>query len=145
MPARLAILKRPIVFTNGCFDILHRGHVTYLEQARSLGESLVVGVNSDESVRQLNKGSKRPLNTLDDRMAVLAALMAVDIVVPFNQVTPMELIKQVRPDYLVKGGDWAPDKIVGADFVISSGGIVQSIPIKFRRSTTGLVDRIREG
>lgn len=141
---RLAVLPRPIVFTNGCFDILHRGHVDYLEQAAALGSSLVVGVNSDDSVKRLDKGSDRPFNGLDDRMAVLAALGCVSLVVPFDEDTPLDLIRRVRPDHLVKGGDWAPEQIVGADFVSQSGGQVHSIPFRFERSTTDLVRRIRE-
>jgi rfaE bifunctional protein nucleotidyltransferase chain/domain len=141
---RLAVLPRPIVFTNGCFDILHRGHVDYLEQAAALGSSLVVGVNSDDSVKRLDKGSDRPFNGLDDRMAVLAALGCVSLVIPFDEDTPLNLIRRVRPDHLVKGGDWAPEQIVGADFVSQSGGQVHSIPFRFDRSTTDLVRRIRE-
>ena len=143
LPARLAALARPVVFTNGCFDILHRGHVAYLEEAAALGQSLVVGVNSDASVRRLDKGRDRPVNPLDDRMAILAALACVALVVPFEEDTPLELIRLVRPDYLVKGGDWTPDKIVGADVVQSYGGRVHSIPFRFERSTTDLLRRIR--
>jgi rfaE bifunctional protein nucleotidyltransferase chain/domain len=143
LPARLAQLARPVVFTNGCFDILHRGHVAYLEEAAALGKSLVVGVNSDASVRRLDKGGDRPVNPLDDRMAVLAALGCVSLVTPFDDDTPLELIKRVRPDHLVKGGDWTPDRIVGADFVKSGGGRVHSIPFRFDRSTTELLRRIR--
>ncbi|MDH3406270.1 MAG: adenylyltransferase/cytidyltransferase family protein, partial [Gammaproteobacteria bacterium] len=117
LAARLAQLARPIVFTNGCFDILHRGHVAYLEEAAALGKSLVVGVNSDASVRRLEKGQNRPVNPLDDRMAVLAALGCVSLVIPFDDDTPLALIKQVRPEHLVKGGDWPSEKIVGADVV----------------------------
>ena len=141
--ARLAQLARPVVFTNGCFDILHRGHVAYLEEAAALGKSLVVGVNSDASVRLLEKGRDRPVNALDDRLAVLAALGCVSLVTPFEDDTPLELIKRVRPDHLVKGGDWAPDKIVGADVVNGYGGKVHSIPFRFDRSTTELLRRIR--
>lgn len=140
---RLGELERPIVFTNGCFDILHRGHVDYLAQARKLGQSLVVGVNTDASVRRLNKEPSRPLNCLEDRMAVLAALTAVDLVVPFDQDTPLDLIKQIGPDHLVKGGDWEPSRIVGAEVVKARGGKVHSIPVVFQRSTTDLIDRIR--
>jgi rfaE bifunctional protein nucleotidyltransferase chain/domain len=143
LPARLAQLARPVVFTNGCFDILHRGHVSYLEEAAALGGSLVVGVNSDASVRRLDKGGDRPVNPLDDRMAVLAALGCVTLVTSFDDDTPLELIKRVRPDHLVKGGDWTPEKIVGADFVQSRGGQVHSIPFRFDRSTTELLRRIR--
>jgi len=141
--ARLAALARPVVFTNGCFDILHRGHVAYLEQAAALGQSLVIGVNSDASARRLNKGENRPINTLDDRMAILAALGCVSLVVPFEDDTPLELIRRVRPEHLVKGGDWTPDKIVGADIVKNYGGQVHSIPFRFKRSTTDLIRRIR--
>ena len=143
LAARIARLPRPIVFTNGCFDILHRGHVTYLEEAARLGRSLVVGVNSDVSVGRLDKGSGRPFNALDDRMAVLAALASVTLVVPFDEDTPLALIKAVRPDHLAKGGDWAPDKIVGAEFVRAHGGAVHSIPFRYQRSTTDLIRRIR--
>ena len=140
---KLGELGRPIVFTNGCFDILHRGHVAYLQQAARLGKSLVVAVNSDASVRRLNKDSDRPFNILSDRLAVLAALQSVDMVIAFDEDTPMELIRMIRPDHLVKGGDWIPENIVGADFVRSTGGKVHSIPIEFNRSTTELIDRIR--
>jgi len=143
LEARLATLTRPIVFTNGCFDILHRGHVTYLAEAAALGKSLVIGVNTDDSVRRLDKAPDRPFNTLDDRMAVLAALRVVDIVVPFDEDTPLELIKIVRPDHLVKGGDWRIAEIVGNEFVSSYGGEVHSIPFRYQRSTTDLVKRIR--
>jgi rfaE bifunctional protein nucleotidyltransferase chain/domain len=143
LAARAAALPRPLVFTNGCFDILHRGHVTYLEEAAQLGRALVIGVNTDASVRRLAKGDDRPVNPLDDRMAVLAALGCVALVAPFDEDTPLELIKIVRPDHLVKGGDWAPEKIVGNDFVRSYGGHVHSIPFRFERSTTALLNRIR--
>jgi len=143
LAARLATLAHPIVFTNGCFDILHRGHVAYLEEAAQLGQSLVIGVNTDESVRALDKGSDRPVNPLEDRMAVLAALGCVSLVVPFAEDTPLELIKLVKPDHLVKGGDWVPERIVGNDFVRSYGGQVHSIPFRFDRSTTALLTRIR--
>lgn len=143
LAAALARLPRPLVFTNGCFDILHRGHVTYLEEAAALGASLVVGVNSDASVRRQNKGADRPINPLADRLALLAALGAVALVVPFEDDTPLSLIKQIRPDHLVKGGDWAPDRIVGAAEVQGWGGQVHSIPFRFQRSTTDLLRRIR--
>jgi D-glycero-beta-D-manno-heptose 1-phosphate adenylyltransferase len=143
LAARLAQLARPVVFTNGCFDILHRGHVAYLEEAAALGKSLVIGVNSDASVRRLDKGQDRPVNPLDDRLAVLAALGCVSLVIPFEDDTPLELIRLVRPEHLVKGGDWTPDKIVGADFVKRYGGQVHSIPFRFDRSTTELLRRIR--
>ena len=143
LPARLASLARPRVFTNGCFDLLHRGHVTYLAQARDLGACLIVAVNDDESVRRLNKAPDRPLNPLADRMAVLAALESVDLVTWFCEPTPLSLIELIRPDVLVKGGDWAVEKIVGADRVLARGGRVHSIPFQFDRSTTALVAQIR--
>ncbi len=136
-------LRRPLVFTNGCFDVLHRGHVTYLAQARALGASLVVGVNSDASVRRLGKGDGRPVNSQDDRMAVLAALESVSLVVLFDEDTPLELILACKPDVLVKGGDWAPDRIVGAAEVQGWGGTVHSIPFLHERSTTALLSKIR--
>lgn len=141
--ARIAALARPIVMTNGVFDLLHRGHVTYLEQARGLGASLVVAVNSDESVRRLGKGSDRPLNPLADRMAVLAALAAVDLVVPFDTDTPRDLIVAARPDVLVKGGDYTAESTAGAAEAIGWGGRFVAIPFAFDRSTTSLVRRIR--
>lgn len=143
LASRLAQLARPVVFTNGCFDILHRGHVAYLEEAAALGKSLVVGVNSDASVHRLDKGRNRPVNPLDDRLAVLAALGCVSLVTPFDDDTPLALIQLVRPDHLVKGGDWKPDKIVGSDVVKAYGGRVHSIPFRFDRSTTELLRRIR--
>lgn len=136
-------LPRPLVFTNGCFDILHRGHVTYLEEAAALGNSLLVAVNSDDSVRRLNKGLDRPINPLADRLAVLAALQSVDLVFPFDESTPLAVIKQVHPDILVKGGDWPLEQIVGATEVIQYGGEVHSIPFRYQRSTTDLIRRIR--
>lgn len=144
LPDRLGRLRRPYVFTNGCFDILHRGHVAYLEEAAELGASLIVGVNSDASVQRLNKGTDRPFNPLEDRMAILAALGCVSLVVPFEQDTPLELIKQVKPDHLVKGGDWAVADMVGADVVRGYGGQVHSIPFRFERSTSALIARIRQ-
>ncbi len=137
-------LVRPLVFTNGCFDVLHRGHVTYLAQARSLGAALVVGVNSDASVRRQDKGKDRPVNALADRMAVLAALASVDAVIAFDEDTPLTLIERLRPDVLVKGGDWAPEQMVGADAVRAWGGSVYSIPFLHQRSTTALLNKIRE-
>lgn len=141
---RINTAKRPLVFTNGCFDILHRGHVAYLEQAASLGKTLLIAVNSDASVRGLEKGAGRPINPLDDRIAVLAALQCTNLIVPFNEDTPVELITLTKPDYLVKGGDWPEDKIVGAKEVKQYGGTVRSIPIEYPRSTTELVRRIRQ-
>jgi rfaE bifunctional protein nucleotidyltransferase chain/domain len=143
--AAIQALKAPLVFTNGCFDILHRGHVTYLEEARALGASLVVAVNTDASVRRLDKGSDRPVNPLEDRLAVLAALQCVDAVIPFDEDTPLELIRRLHPDILVKGGDWPVERIVGAEQVLSEGGEVHSIPFRHDRSTTDLLRRIRSG
>lgn len=140
---RAARLQRPLVFTNGCFDILHLGHVTYLAQARALGAALVVGVNSDASVKRLGKGDDRPVNSQHDRMAVLAALESVSLVVPFEEDTPLQLILACRPDVLVKGGDWPVEKIVGAKEVLSWGGQVHSIPFIHQRSTTALLNKIR--
>lgn len=139
----VAQLPRPLVFTNGCFDILHRGHTTYLEQARNLGAAIVVGVNADESVRRQGKGEDRPLNVLEDRMAVLAALQCVDAVVSFSEDTPLNLILAVQPDILVKGGDWAVEDIVGGKEVKASGGKVYSIAFQHDRSTSGLIEKIR--
>ena len=129
--------------TNGVFDLLHRGHVAYLESARRLGAALVVAVNSDASVKRLDKGTDRPLNTLDDRMAVLAALAAVDLVVPFDDDTPRDLIVATMPDVLVKGGDYSAATTAGAAEVIAHGGRFVAIPFTFDRSTTSLVERIR--
>lgn len=143
LATRAAALPRPLVFTNGCFDVLHRGHVTYLAQARALGASLIVGVNSDASVKRQGKGDDRPINQQDDRMAVLAALEAVSLVVPFDEDTPLNLILDSRPDVLVKGGDWTPDRIVGAIEVQGWGGSVHSIPFLHERSTTALLKKIR--
>ncbi len=141
--ARIALLPRPLVFTNGVFDVLHRGHVTYLDQARGLGASLVVAVNADASVRRLGKGDDRPLNGQDDRMAVLAALAAVDLVVPFDDDTPRALIVACLPDILVKGGDYTAETTAGAAEVVAAGGRFVAIPFTFDRSTTALVNRIR--
>jgi len=141
--ARIAALPRPLVFTNGVFDLLHRGHVTYLEQARGLGAALVVAVNSDASVKRLGKGDDRPLNRLSDRMAVLAALAAVDLVVPFEGDTPRDLIVACRPDVLVKGGDYTAATTAGAAETIAGGGRFVAIPFAFERSTSDLVRRIR--
>jgi D-glycero-beta-D-manno-heptose 1-phosphate adenylyltransferase len=143
LPGRLASIARPLVFTNGCFDILHRGHITYLAQARALGASLLVAANTDASVRRLGKGDDRPLNTLEDRMAVLAALECVSLVTWFDEDTPLARILETRPDVLVKGGDWPVDKIVGSREVLAWGGQVHSIPFIHQRSTTALVDKIR--
>ena len=141
---RAARLPAPTVFTNGCFDPLHRGHVTYLDQARALGASLIVALNTDASVRRLGKGDDRPVNTLEDRMAVVAALESVDLVTWFDEDTPLALIVALAPQVLVKGGDWAIEQIVGATQVQARGGTVVSIPFVHQRSTTGLLARIRD-
>ena len=143
LAARVAALPRPLVFTNGCFDVLHRGHVTYLAQACALGAALVVGVNSDASVKRLGKDGDRPINPLHDRMAVLAALESVSLVVEFDEDTPLNLILACRPDVLVKGGDWRIEDIVGAREVQGWGGKVHSIPFLHERSTTVLLKKIR--
>jgi rfaE bifunctional protein nucleotidyltransferase chain/domain len=142
--ARLARLPRPLVMTNGVFDLLHRGHVAYLEAARAMGASLAVAVNSDASVRMLAKGDDRPFNALDDRMAVLAGLEAVDLVVPFDGDTPRDLIVAAMPDVLVKGGDYTAETTAGAAEVIANGGRFASIAFEHDRSTTALVERIRK-
>lgn len=134
-----------IVFTNGCFDILHRGHVTYLQQAAALGHRLVVGLNSDASVRRQQKAPERPLNNEESRALVLAALRCVDAVVVFDDDTPLHLITAIMPDVLVKGGDWSVDRIVGADVVKAAGGTVHSLPLVDGFSTTSLVEKIRKG
>jgi D-glycero-beta-D-manno-heptose 1-phosphate adenylyltransferase len=143
LPARVASLPHPLVFTNGCFDVLHRGHVTYLAQARALGASLVLGVNSDASVKRQGKGYDRPINSEQDRMAVLAALDSVSLVVKFDEDTPLNLVLACKPDMLVKGGDWKPENIVGSKEVLAWGGSVHSIPFLHERSTTALLKKIR--
>ncbi len=130
-----------LVFTNGCFDLLHSGHIRYLTEARELGDRLVVAVNGDESVRRL-KGDGRPLNPVDERMEVLAALTAVDYVFPFEEDTPAQVIREICPDVLVKGGDWAPEQIVGKESVEAAGGLVVSLPYASGYSTTELIDLI---
>ena len=139
-----AELARPLVFTNGVFDLLHRGHVTYLAQARALGAALLVALNGDASVYRLGKGPERPLNALEDRMALVAALEAVDAVTWFDEDTPLALIEACRPEVLVKGGDWPVGRIVGAAQVLAHGGQVVSIPFEHQRSTTALLERIRK-
>ncbi|MFO1220834.1 MAG: D-glycero-beta-D-manno-heptose 1-phosphate adenylyltransferase [Burkholderiaceae bacterium] len=136
---------RPLVFTNGVFDILHRGHVSYLAQARAQGAALLVGLNSDASVRRLNKGPERPLNREDDRAWVLAALSAVDFVVVFDESTPCELIAAVRPDVYVKGGDYDIETLRETALVRSWGGRALALPFVQGFSTTSLVDRMRRG
>lgn len=132
-----------LVFTNGVFDILHRGHVEYLGEAVTLGDRLIVGVNEDDSAWRLNKGPERPLNPLADRMAILAALASVDLVVPFSEDTPIDLIRMIVPDVLVKGGDYSEEDIVGAEEVRAAGGEVRALPLREGYSTTDLVERLR--
>ena len=140
---RLANLPRPLVFTNGVFDILHRGHASYLAQARALGASLVVGVNSDTSVKMLGKGDDRPINTEADRQALLAALESVDMAVLFTEQTPVNLIEKIRPDIYVKGGDYEIDTLAETHLVKSWGGKAVAIPFLYERSTTSLLGKIR--
>jgi rfaE bifunctional protein nucleotidyltransferase chain/domain len=139
----VARLPHPWVFTNGVFDVLHRGHATYLAQARTLGMALVVAINSDASARRLGKGPERPLNAVDDRAALLAALAAIDLVTVFDEDTPLELIARLRPDILVKGGDYDMDALPEARLVRGWGGRALAIPFIHARSTTALVSRIR--
>jgi len=143
LAARASALASKRVFTNGVFDVLHRGHVTYLAEARALGASLIVALNSDASVKRLGKGDDRPINTLEDRMAVLAALECVSLVTWFEEDTPLQRILEARPEVLVKGGDWPVDKIVGGPEVRSWGGSVHAIAFQFERSTTATLARIR--
>jgi len=143
LAARVADLARPLVFTNGCFDIVHRGHVTYLAQAAGLGSSMVVALNTDASVRRQGKSDERPVNTLADRLAVIAALGCVSLVTWFDEDTPLQRIVECRQTILVKGGDWPPERIVGSREVADWGGTVHSIPFIHERSTTALLDRVR--
>ena len=140
---RLADLPRPLVFTNGVFDILHRGHASYLAQARALGASLIVGVNSDTSVKMLGKGDDRPINSEADRQALLAALESVDMAVLFTEQTPVNLIEKIRPDIYVKGGDYEIDTLAETHLVKSWGGKAVAIPFLYERSTTSLLGKIR--
>lgn len=133
--------KRKVVFTNGCFDILHTGHVTYLNEAKSQGDLLVVGLNSDASVKRL-KGDQRPINNEDERKFILENLKAVDFVFIFHEDTPLELIHEINPDVLVKGGDWKPEQIVGSDYVLKNGGEVKSLTFVNGFSTTGTIEKI---
>lgn len=143
LPARLAQLPRPLVFTNGVFDVLHRGHAIYLAQARALGASLLVALNTDASARRLGKGPERPLNNEQDRAVLLAAMGAVDLVTWFDEDTPQALIAQVRPDVLVKGGDYDMRKLPETALVESWGGRALALPFVDGYSTTALVRRIR--
>lgn len=144
LAARIAELPRPLVFTNGCFDILHRGHVTYLAQARATGAAMVLALNTDASVRRQGKGDDRPINTLANRAAVAAALADVDLVTWFDEDTPADLIERIKPDILVKGGDWPVEKIVGAEETLARGGKVFSIPFLHQTSTTQTLAKIRQ-
>lgn len=141
--ARSTRIARPLVFTNGCFDILHRGHVTYLAQAAALGTTMIVALNSDASVKRLGKGEDRPVNALEDRLAIMASLACVTLVTWFDEDTPLQRILECRPEILVKGGDWPVDKIVGCNEVRSWGGSVHSIPFVYQKSTTALLEKIR--
>ena len=145
LEARLRSEPRPMVFTNGVFDILHRGHVTYLAQAKSLGAFLIVALNTDSSVKRLGKGVDRPINKTEDRIAVIEALESVDAVTSFEEDTPLNLIMRIKPDILLKGGDWAENQIVGSTEAKQWGGSAVSIPFQFDTSTTNTIERIREG
>lgn len=133
---------KKIVFTNGCFDILHLGHVEYLNEARAQGDALIIGLNSDLSVKKL-KGEDRPINNEEDRKNMLLNLKAVDCVQIFTEETPLEIIKLIKPDVLVKGGDWKPEQIVGSDFVIANGGVVKSLMFKRGYSTSNLIQAVQ--
>ena len=139
---RVPALAAPRVFTNGCFDIVHRGHVTCLARARAMGASLIVALNTDASVRRLGKGDGRPINALEDRLAVIAALESVSLVTWFDEDTPLQTILTCRPDILVKGGDWPVETIVGATEVAGWGGSVAAIPFEHTRSTSAVIERI---
>jgi len=145
LTARANTLPQPVVFTNGVFDVLHRGHVTYLAEAAALGHSLIVALNSDESVKRLGKGDDRPINSLTDRMAVIAALASVSLVTWFEEDTPLARIIEAKPMVLVKGGDWSVDTIVGASETKSWGGGVHAIAFQHERSTTAMLAKIRAG
>lgn len=141
--ARAALLPRPLVFTNGVFDLLHRGHATYLAQARTHGASLVVALNTDASARRLGKGPERPLINEADRAALIAALGAVDLVTWFDEDTPQDLIAEIKPDILIKGGDYDMTKLPETALVQSWGGVALAIPFIHQRSTTALVNKVR--
>ena len=132
-----------VVFTNGCFDLLHKGHILYLEEASQQGDKLIVAINADKSVRKL-KGKNRPIKDEDNRSLIMAALSFVDLVVVFHEETPLELIEMVSPDILVKGGDWRPDQIVGSEHVIDHGGVVLSLQFVEGYSTTALENKIKK-
>ncbi|MDA0236924.1 MAG: D-glycero-beta-D-manno-heptose 1-phosphate adenylyltransferase [Proteobacteria bacterium] len=145
LESKLTRVPRPYVFTNGVFDILHHGHVTYLAQARALGASLIVALNSDQSAKRLGKGDDRPINSIEDRMGVIAALECVDLVTSFEEDTPLNLINIITPEILVKGGDWPIKSIVGSTEVASWGGKTFSIPFEYQNSTSKIIERIRKG
>jgi rfaE bifunctional protein nucleotidyltransferase chain/domain len=145
LKARVAALPQPVVLTNGVFDILHRGHVTYLAQAREQGASLVVAVNTDASVKRLGKGADRPINTCADRMAVLAALEAVSLVVEFDEDTALEVVQEAQPGVYVKGGDYQMDAIPEGQAVLAYGGQVVAIAFAHDRSTSKLLSKVRRG
>lgn len=142
-----ALLKihsgKSIVFTNGCFDIIHSGHVLYLEEAKNCGDILILGLNSDASIKRL-KGDDRPVNNQEDRAIVLSALQAIDYVIIFDEDTPYNLISRIKPDILVKGGDWSPDQIVGSDIVLEKNGKVLSLSFKEGKSTTNIINKVRK-
>ncbi|HYD62925.1 MAG TPA: D-glycero-beta-D-manno-heptose 1-phosphate adenylyltransferase [Noviherbaspirillum sp.] len=142
---RIKQLPKPVVLTNGVFDILHRGHVTYLAQARELGASLVVAANTDASVKRLGKGDDRPINTCEDRMAILAALESVSMVVPFDEDTALEVVQEARPDIYVKGGDYDMTAIPEGKAVLAYGGRAVAIDFEHDRSTTRLLTKVRKG
>lgn len=144
LAARVAQLPKPVVLTNGVFDILHRGHVTYLAQARALGASLVVAVNTDASVKRLGKGDDRPLNNCDDRMALLAALESVSLIVPFEEDTALEVVQQARPDIYAKGGDYDMTAIPEGQAVAAYGGKAVAIDFQHDRSTSKLLSKVRQ-
>lgn len=141
----LRVEGKRLVFTNGCFDLIHPGHTDLLARAKALGDLLILGLNSDSSVRRQNKGPDRPINPFAARAFVLAHLASVDYVTEFDDDTPLELIRAIRPHVLVKGGDWTPDRIVGRDIVEADGGTVHSLPLIPGFSTTALIEKIRAG
>lgn len=140
---KLHAAGKKLVFTNGCFDIIHAGHVQYLAEAAALGDILIMGLNSDASVKRL-KGEERPINCQQDRKIVLEGLVSIDLVFIFDEDTPYELIKAIQPDILVKGGDWTPDQIVGSDLVLAKGGEVKSLSFKPGNSTTAIVEKLKK-
>ena len=144
LKSKIGSLPKPVVLTNGVFDILHRGHVTYLAQARELGASLIVAVNTDASVKRLGKGDDRPVNSCEDRMAVLAALESVSAVVAFDEDTAQEIVRECKPDIYVKGGDYDVSAIPEGKEVLAYGGKVEAIAFEFDRSTTALLKKVRK-